>query len=165
MIKFIKVREVKDPIRDEKENAGIDFFVPEKSAELDQEIRDFNGRIGIHENYLSIPPHQDILIPAGIKSKFDTNIGFIAANKSGVATKNKLIYGAELIDTSYQGEWHFHLINWSDEEQRINYGQKILQFVPVIISTEAHEVLDCSEEEFFEVQSNRGADGFGSTGV
>lgn len=165
MIQFLKVRNVKSPVRDVNENAGIDFFIPEKSEELDKEIREFNGRIGIHEKYITIPPHQDILIPAGIKGKFDKNMSLIANNKSGIATKKKLIYGASVIDCSYQGEWHFHLINWSDEEQTIDYGQKIIQFIPHFISNEELEICMCSEEEFFTEETNRGAGGFGSSGV
>lgn len=34
MIDFIKTRDVKDPIRNVKENAGIDFFIPEKTVNL-----------------------------------------------------------------------------------------------------------------------------------
>lgn len=163
MIEFLKVRNVKDPIRDVNENAGIDFFIPEKSEELDAEIKAFNGRIGIHDSYLTIPPQEDILIPAGIMSKFDKNIALIANNKSGVSTKNKLIFGASVIDSSYQGEWHLHLINWSNKEQRIEYGKKIIQFIPTVISLDEHKMFNGTAEEFFTVKTNRGPDGFGST--
>lgn len=165
MIEFLPVRNVKDPIRDVKENAGIDMFIPEKDDDIVKEILDFNPKIIIDGNTITIPPHQDILIPAGVKSKFDCNLGFIAANKSGIATKKKLIYGAELIDSGYEGEWHFHLINWSDDPQTIEFGQKILQFVPTIISNEELVVRHCSEDEFFMVHSSRKDGGFGSTGV
>ena len=165
MIEFLLVRNVKEPIRDVNENAGIDMFIPEKDDDIVKEILDFNSKITIEDNKMIIPPHQDILIPDGVKSKFDKNLGLVAANKSGVATKKKLIFGAELIDSGYEGEWHFHLINWSDETQAIEFGQKILQFVPTVISNEELVVRHCSEEEFFTVHSNRGNGGFGSTGV
>lgn len=165
MIDFIKTRDVKDPIRNVKENAGIDFFIPEKTEELVNEILEFNKDIAIVDNKIYIPPHSDILIPAGIKSKFDQNLALISANKSGIATKKKLIYGAEVIDSGYQGEWHFHLINWSSESQIIEFGQKIIQFLPVVISNELHNICNCSEEEFFTVKTERGEGGFGSSGV
>lgn len=168
MIKFLKVRDVKDPIRDVNENAGIDFFIPEKSDSLIAAIVAFNPNITFSDNTIIIPPHEDVKIPAGIKSVFDKNIAFIAANKSGVATKNKLIFGAQVIDSSYQGEWNIHLINWSKQEQRIEFGKKIIQFIPTIISNEEHTVEDLlftTEEEFFPEKTNRGAGGFGSTGV
>jgi len=165
MIEFLLVRNVKEPIRDVNENAGIDMFIPEKDDDIVKEILDFNPKIIIEDNKMIIPPQQDILIPAGVKSKFDKNISLTAANKSGIATKKKLIFGAEIIDSSYHGEIHFHLINWSSEPQIIEFGQKIIQFIPNIISNEEHIVRRCSEDEFFTVKSNRGDGGFGSTGV
>lgn len=168
MIKFLKVRDVKDPIRDVDENAGIDFFIPEKTDSLVAELVAFNPNITFSGNTIIIPPHEDICIPAGIKSKFDKNLALIAANKSGVATKNKLIFGAQVIDTAYQGEWHFHLINWSKHEQRIEFGKKIIQFVPTVISNDLHTVEDLvltTEDKFFNEKTNRGAGGFGSTGT
>ena len=168
MMQFLKVRDVKDPIRDVNENAGIDFFIPEKSDSMIAEIVGFNPNITFSGNTIIIPPHEDILISAGIKSKFDKNLALIANNKSGIATKKKLIFGASVIDSSYQGEWHFHLINWSKQEQRIEFGQKIIQFIPTVISNEKHTIDDLiftTEDEFFTEKTNRGADGFGSTGT
>ena len=165
MLEFIKVREVKDPIRNVEENAGIDFFIPEKDDDVIKEIVDFNGNITFSGNDILIPAHEDILIPTGIKSKFDKNLALNACNKSGIATKKKLIVGAQLVDSGYQGELHIHLINTSKYTQIISFGQKIVQFVPQIISTEEHIVRNSSEEDFFTVKTERGAGGFGSTGV
>ena len=38
-LEFIKVRNVKSPIRDASENAGIDFFVPEKDSFTEDELK------------------------------------------------------------------------------------------------------------------------------
>ena len=89
----------------------------------------------------------------------------IANNKSGICTKKKLIFGASVIDCSYQGEWHFHLINTSDHSQEIEFGQKIIQFIPHIISTDDVVISDLPEDEFFSEKTKRGEGGFGSTGV
>ena len=165
MLEFIKTRNVKSPERNALENAGIDFYIPEKNSYTEEELKTFGSGVSIVDNHINIAPHKDVKIPAGIKSKFPNNIALIAYNKSGIATKKKLIFGAEIIDSSYHGEIHFHLINWSDETQIIEFGQKILQFVPTVISNEELVVRHCSEEEFFTVHSNRGNGGFGSTGV
>ena len=168
MIEFLKTRDVKDPIRNVDENAGIDFFIPEKSDSMIAEIVGFNPNITFSGNTIIIPPHEDILLPAGIKSKFDKNLALIANNKSGICTKKKLIFGASVIDSSYQGEWHIHLINTSKFEQRIEFGQKIVQFIPTVISTEEHKMYDLiftTEKEFYPEKTNRGDGGFGSTGV
>lgn len=168
MIDFLKVRNVKDPIWNFDENAGIDLFIPEKDDAVVAEIMEFNDKYGngvtIDGNVITVPAHEDILIPAGIKSKFPKNVALMANNKSGVATKKKFIFGAELIDTSYQGEWHIHLINTSNNPQTLEFGTKCVQFVPVLLYTEGCTVTT-NADGFFTEETNRGEGGFGSTGV
>lgn len=168
MIDFLKVRNVKDPVWNFEENAGIDFFVPEKDNAVVAEIMEFNEKHGnnvtIDGNTIIVPAHEDILIPAGIKSKFPKNVGLMANNKSGVATKKKFIFGAELIDTSYQGEWHIHLINTSNKPQTLDFGTKCVQFVPVMLYVEGCTITT-NADGFFTEETNRGEGGFGSTGV
>lgn len=179
MIEFIKVRDVKDPIRNPNENAGIDMFIPDDTTEFRQDlitknpdlclkrsVAKENGKSYMTEDgEIYVAPHKDIIIPSGIKSKFDKNLALIANNKSGVATKKKLIFGASVIDTSYQGEWHYHLINTSDDYQVVECGTKVIQFIPHYISMDPVVVRDCSEEEFFTEKTSRGAGWAGSTGI
>lgn len=168
MIDFLKVRNVKDPIWNFNENAGIDLFIPEKDDDVVKEIMNFNDKYGnsvvIEGNIITVPAHQDILIPAGIKSKFPKNVALMANNKSGVATKKKFVFGAQLIDTSYQGEWHIHLINTSNKDQTLEFGTKCVQFVPVLLYTEGCTVTT-DADGFFTEATDRGEGGFGSTGV
>lgn len=165
MIEFIKTRNVKDPVRNAKENAGIDFYIPEKDSFTAEEIKNFGEHVYVEGNSIKIHPHCDIKIPAGIKSKFPNNVACVAYNKSGIATKKKLVVGAAVIDCAYQGEWHLHLINTSDETQTIEFGQKIVQFIPQIIDTSDVVISNLPENEFFTETTDRGAGGFGSTGV
>jgi deoxyuridine 5'-triphosphate nucleotidohydrolase len=165
MIEFIKIRDVKDPERNVNENAGIDFYIPELTEDVAKKILEFNHYLSIKDNTIYISPHEDILIPSGIKAKFDKNIAMVVSNKSGIATKKKLIHGAHIIDSSYEGEWMFHLINWSNQTQTLDFGTRVVQVVPIIISNEQHIMKDCSEEEFFKIKSERGQGGFGSTGI
>lgn len=169
MIEFLKVRNVKGPAWNFEENAGIDFYIPEKSDEVVNEIMDFNkahnNDVIIEDNVIIVPPHQDVCIPAGIKSKFPKNVGLMANNKSGVSTKKKFIFGAELIDTSYQGEWHIHLINTSNKIQTLVFGTKCVQFVPVLLYTEGCTITD-NADGFFTETTDRGDRGFGNgTGI
>lgn len=164
-MEFIKVRNVKDPVRNAQENAGIDFYIPEVDSFTSDEIKKFGDGVSIYDNKIFIQPHCDVLIPSGIMSKFSSNLALVAHNKSGIATKKKLVAGATVIDASYQGEWHFHLINTSDSVQCMEFGQKIIQFIPLIISTEDVVIKNMSPEEFFTETTSRGAGGFGSTGV
>ena len=166
MIEFLKIRNVKDPIWDFNENAGIDVFIPEKDSFTDDELKTFGTNVEFNDNQIIIKAHGDVLIPSGIKSKFPNNVALIAMNKSGIATKKKLDVGASVIDTSYQGEWHFHMVNWSDEDQVIEFGQKIVQFVPYLLYTNGCMIhTNTDEKDFFTNETSRGTGGFGSTGV
>ena len=187
-MQFIKTRNVKSPVRDVKENAGIDFYIPENCEEFRQAICAKNDSLRIlvetaahptakeyikdnlsYMEYFSgvihIAPHRAIIIPTGIKSKFGPELALIANNKSGIATKKQLIFGASVIDCSYQGEWHINLINTSNEYQTLECGTKAVQFIPHLISTDPVEIVDATEEEFFTEKTSRGAGWQGSTGL
>lgn len=121
-------------------------------------------------NYFNLAPHSRIMIPSGIKSRmFEPGRALIAANKSGMATKNGLVFGAQVIDYTYKGEIHLSLINTSTKLVRIYEDMKIIQFVetPVFFSKlEVSDVKDApmAEETFFKgLQDDRGEDGFDST--
>jgi dUTPase len=53
----------------------------------------------------------------------------------------------------------------SDDTQSIRCGEKIIQFIPPVISTEDVEVCNMSREEFFTEKTSRGDGWQGSTGV
>jgi dUTP pyrophosphatase len=145
-IKIFKTREVKTPHRGSPLSAGIDFFVPEQFTSV------------------TLEPHDDVLIPSGIKVKLPDGYALVGNNKSGVATKKRLIYGACVIDEDYQGEIHLHLINVGKNPVTINPGDKILQFL--LEKQEYAGVIEVtSEEELFGGElTERGEGGFGSTG-
>lgn len=196
-MQFIKIRDVKSPIRDVNENAGIDFYIPENTEEFRQDLlaknestlilidqtmmgdNKSNTEALIHNirlkkarSYLDastgslyIAPHKAIIIPTGIMSKFTPDIALIANNKSGIATKKQLIFGASVIDASYQGEWHINLINTSDQYQELVCGQKAIQFIPHIISMDPVEIVDATPEDFYTEKSSRGTGWAGSTGL
>lgn len=154
-------------------DAGFDFYVPKYSDALVDEINTKSNRkvnivkdVNIEEVKIKLYPHEDILIPTYVYSQFSSNIALVAKNKSGVATKQKLDVGACVVDSSYQGVIHVHVTNVSSEPQFIEFGKKIVQFVPFLIDDSEHEVFtDLKPEEFFNNKSNRGAGGFGSTGL
>jgi len=202
-MQFIKTRDVKSPVRDVNENAGIDFYIPENNTEFIQDLQAKNVGLKIVSNDLSeyssegkfirhidkaertamleqvklsyfdyesgtifIAPHKAIIIPTGIKSKFTPNLALIANNKSGIATKKQLIFGASVIDASYQGEWHINLINTSDYYQSVKCGEKAIQFIPHVISTDPVEIVDMTAEEFYKDSNSKRGEGWqGSTGL
>ena len=181
MIKFFKEPgyKVKNPSRDIG-NAGIDFYIPEYTSKFADDfsaknIKDraalelwTNTDTGEQKWVLKVNPHCDVNIPSGIHSFIDSDTGLIAVNKSGIASKQKLVVGACLIDPNYQGIIHCHLINTSDNVVFLSLGQKITQFVPYKFDTSAHEcVEEGTLEDFYKemIFNNRGNGAFGSTGI
>ena len=164
MVKFLKIRKVKSPQRAHGD-AGFDVFVPEATEEFVKDFKAKNPDIEILAGAIIIPPQKAVNIPLGLKTSFPPCIALEANNKSGVATKKMLIYGASVVDSSYQGEIHAHLINVGQKEQILQSGDKILQFIPRYIDTDEHEVFDISdttESEFYGgVVTARGDKGFG----
>jgi dUTPase len=174
-IKFLKIRDVKPPTRAYEFDAGIDFYVPEFTEKFLDDLLEKNQnadlRMGDDEGvkYMELPPQSRIMIPSGIKSRMaKSGRALIAANKSGVATKHGLVYGAQVVDYTYKGEIHLSLINTSWDSVKITPGMKIIQFLemPVYNSQVVIEAqrFPGDEEKFYEgLQDDRGDGGFGST--
>ena len=175
--RFIKVREVVSPNRANPNDAGLDFYVPTdlRVEDIDDKnIYDDKGydfklsfergtREVIDKVYLK-PGHR-ILIPSGIKGLLEPPSSMLmAANKSGIATKNGLIFTAEIVDSPYVGEIHLGVYNTSKGLRLINCGRKLVQFIHVpIFITEPEEI---QQEEFYtesQIWGSRGANGFGSS--
>lgn len=176
MIKFFiePGYDVKVPER-ELGNAGCDVFVPKYNKVFHDA---FNAKNTPNLAYLAekedgtivirITPHGRVNIPSGIRSRIDANVALEAHNKSGVATKLGLVFGASTVDASYQGIIHISLINTTDKDVEIPLGMKAVQFIPRIIDVSPIEVCNnMTLEEFYEdfEFSNRGEGAFGSTGV
>jgi len=142
-MKIQKIREVKTPTRGTSKSAGIDFYTPDDLTPI------------------LLGPGEDALIPSGIKAQVPAGHALVAFNKSGVATKNKLIKGAEVVDEDYQGEIHIHVFNNGRTTTMINPGQKLMQFVLLQVNYEDVEVVESLDQ----IESERGEGGFSSTGV
>lgn len=166
-IRFTKIRDVKSPTRNHGD-AGSDFYVPEYNEEFVHDLKEKNELNNItilNYSEIMIGPHSQILIPSGIKVDIlDKNTYLDFENKSGIATKKELLIGAQVIDAIYQGEVHINVHNVSDKDQIIKFGQKLAQAIhKEYRDTEWEEI---SNEEYNNIEaSQRGAGGFGSTGL
>ncbi len=164
---FTKTREVKSPTRAHSTDAGIDFFVPEYSADLVKDIQEKNKlkHLGynMEEHSIIIPPSVGILIPAGIKVQVPDGQALVAFNKSGVATKKQLIAGACVVDIGYTGEVHINVINTSNSPVQIRFGEKLIQFLLLNLSFSDPIEIDNNEYENITTVEGRGNGGFGST--
>lgn len=171
MIKFFiePNYDVKAPTRDFG-NAGVDFFIPNFSEAFVTAFNEKNVAVNaiLEDSVIKIMPHGRVNIPSGIRSFISANVALEAHNKSGIATKYGLIFGASTVDANYQGIIHISLINTTGNIVELPLGMKIIQFIPRLIDTSAIEVYnDISFEEFYKdfEFSNRGEGAFGSTGV
>ena len=167
---------VKHPER-EYGNAGVDFRIPEYTEVFEKAFNEKNdpknAKNAVLEKYtdgwfIIIPAHGRANIPSGVRSRVSPNIALEAQNKSGVATKSGLVYGAATIDANYQGLIHISVINTTTDTIALPLGMKIMQFIPRIIDPDNIEVFDnISLDEFYKdfEFTNRGEGAFGSTGI
>lgn len=156
-------------------NAGIDFFIPRCTntfvVAFNEKNLAENASLYVNENgeyLIRIAPHGRANIPSGIRSRFGVNIALEAHNKSGIASKYGLVFGASTVDASYQGIIHISLINTTNKTVELPLGMKVIQFIPRLIDISDVVVYDdMSFDEFYRdfEHTNRKEGAFGSTGV
>lgn len=119
----------------------------------------------IHEP-LELKPGCHVGVPTAIKTAPESPIWFRVNSRSGLAIKHGIITIAGIIDTDYRGEWFIGLLNTNSVESGCSYvinpGDKIAQVelpFPYIA-----EFVELSNEEFARETTERGTNGFGSTG-
>lgn len=184
-LEFTKIRDVKSPNRANEGDAGLDFYIPKLTIDDilkvgEKHEKDFTGinrkmfgcgnikftAIDTNGLCIALNPGGRILIPSGIKVLINPRESMLmAANKSGVATKDGLTFTAEIVDSPYTGEMHIGIQNASTEPVYIPFREdkKIMQFVhvPIILSTP----VEITNEEYEEKAKNwgtRGDKGFGA---
>ncbi len=168
-MKYTKIREVKDICGNRQEDAGFDFYVPQ----------DFNNG-----KPMCLRVGEQVNIASGIKIKLKNTQYMQMMNKSGVALKKGLVFGASVIDSGYRGEIHLNmfkvvkgtedvkvrrrgilgLLGFKEYATVINPGEKIIQGIIINISNESAQYVSNTEyEKGPKTKRNSGA--FGSTGV
>ena len=147
-MKFCKLNDkAKTPQRAFDTDCGMDvYFCPQD----DEPVEIWPGESFVLGTGISV------IVPDGYALRVD--------NKSGIASRG-IIVGACIIDPQYRGEVKINLINvnQSDGFHIIFPGDKIAQLVLYKISLDNME--EISKEEYFTNKSERGAGGFGSTGI
>lgn len=101
------------------------------------------------------------LVPTGLKMAIPVGYEIQIRPRSGLAIKNGItaLNSPGTIDADYRGEVKVILINHSDEAFVIERGMRIAQMVLAPVLQAAFQVVDSLDE------TERGAGGFGSTGV
>lgn len=107
------------------------------------------------------------VVPGRGKAMVDTDIAIAlplgtygrVAPRSGLAAKHSIHTGAGVIDADYRGPLKVILFNLSDDEFKVNEGDRIAQLIlEEVRMAPALEVEDLDE-------TVRGEGGFGSTGI
>jgi dUTP pyrophosphatase len=112
-------------------------------------------------NAVTIGPLERTIVPTGIYMELPVGIEAQVRPRSGLAAKKGItvLNAPGTIDADYRGEVGVILVNLSNEAFTIENGERIAQMVIA-----KHERADW--EEVSELSSTeRGAGGFGSTGV
>jgi len=108
-----------------------------------------------------IPPHKTILITTGLSMAIPAGYFGAIFARSGLATKQGLRPAncVGVIDADYRGPIMVALHNDTDEDQVVQPGSRIAQMI----------IMECPTVSYEEVEdldnTERGAGGFGSTGV
>ncbi len=103
-----------------------------------------------------------VLIPSGFALHIgDTGLAAMLLPRSGLGHKHGIVLGnlTGLIDSDYQGQVFVSCWNRSEQDFEIKPGDRVAQMVFVPIVRASFEIV----EEF--EQSQRGAGGFGHTGL
>ena len=107
-----------------------------------------------------IAPRETVLIHTGLSLEIPVGYGGFVYARSGLSTKRGLAPANKVgvIDADYRGELMVPIFNQSSEPQTISCGDRIAQLV----------IAPCLKCEFTEADdlgsTDRGSDGFGSTG-
>jgi len=106
-----------------------------------------------------IQPGERRVVKSGVKMAIPENHVGLIWDRSGLAAKHSLTTMAGVIDSSYRGEIGIVLINHGKESFTIEKGMRIAQIlIQPVVTPHIEEVDELDETE-------RGAGGFGSTGL
>lgn len=109
---------------------------------------------------LVIPPQSMALVSTGLAIAVPSGTYGRVAPRSGLAVKHSISVGAGVVDAGYRGEVKVVLFNHhKDCDFVVNPGDRIAQLVLECIQTP--EVMECDDLD----ETERGGDGFGSSGV
>ena len=109
-----------------------------------------------------VPPRGQAMVSTGISIQIPMDCYARIAPRSGLAAKHGIDVGAGVVDSSYRGEIKVILFNHTDEHFEVKVGDRIAQLVFERIYV-PHDLKVVPYESLLE--SDRGVDGFGSTGV
>jgi dUTP pyrophosphatase len=134
----------------------VNSIVPTKGS---KEAAGYDLYANINTPNAIVEPYNSVLISTGVAMKIPHGYYGRIAPRSGFSVKTGLMVNAGVIDSDYRGEVKILFQNPTDKCVRINNGEKVAQ---IIIEKIAHcEVIEVDNLD----ETERGANGFGSTGT
>jgi dUTP pyrophosphatase len=108
-----------------------------------------------------IKPGKRVLVPTGLSFEIEPGYEVQVRPRSGLSLKTNLLVvnSPGTIDADYRGEVMIILGNFGDEDEIIKHGDRIAQMVISPITQATFEVVNVLSD------TERGAGGFGSTGI
>lgn len=156
--------DVERPIRMSALDAGTDFYVPRTK---DMIIMNPGTNLEMTMTApCTLKPGSNAKIRSGISIEVDLGQMALMCNRSGIASNQNVLVGADVVDSTYDGEIHFDIHNVGQFPIKILPDSRITQVVMVpIICAQFDEY---PAERLYEHMSSirgRGNRGFGSTGT
>lgn len=133
-------------------------------SKLPEYTRDGDGAMDLFaciDSNVRIPPRKWVTIPTGIAVEVPENHGMFLMSRSGLSIKHGIVVAnvPGLVDSNYRGEVKVVLYNRSNEMFTVFPDARIAQACIVPLPKVKWVVVDELSE------TNRGANGFGSSGV
>lgn len=112
---------------------------------------------------VKIDSHSRKLVEIGVRIKAPQGYYYTFAPRSGHAFKSNVIPSHHnVMDSGYTGSCAVLMYNRSDDSYLIHKGERFCQIV--FYRVPSFVIEEVSDEEFYNITSNRGGEGFGSSG-
>lgn len=107
-----------------------------------------------------LAPGERRLVPTGVAVAIPPGFVGLVTPRSGLAARSGIgiVNSPGVVDSGYRGELVVILVNLGGERVEIHRGDRIAQLLVMPIETVEFEAVDALDD------TDRGADGFGSTG-
>ena len=102
-------------------------------------------------------------IPSGVYARFPAGKCLLFLNRGGMASNTKVVRGACLDDSDYQGEIFLQFYTYSNMDIRLKFGSKAIQAIYIEYGNEFNVVHGVPLEEFYPAKTERGTGCLGST--
>ena len=110
---------------------------------------------------MTVKPGESVFVPTGIAMEVPVGCAGLIYARSGLACKRGLAPANKVgvVDSDYRGQIVVVLHNHGQQSQTVEHGERIAQMVITPVITPMYELSDELSD------SDRGAGGFGSTGL